>query len=547
MSLTPSQVPEPTAPALPRQPVSRVASREGLLNVRSTGSSGVLQQPSQALWLNINFATEITLQKRLGQGAFGTVYSALWKHQRVAVKLVPLMLDASSYCSKSLDSLKQEIQVLSRLRHPNIVAFYGACLAPPNVCIVEELAVGGSLHSHLYDNRSPQFQTAVTVLQLGLDVASALEYLHPTIVHRDLKPQNVLLDGDGRFLVCDFGVAKFKDGTFLSTKNVHAGTPAYMAPEQFEGRPINEKVDLYAFAMLMAECLLGEPPWKELEHPMQIIFVVGVQGQRPALPPATPPAMAALITQCWDESPEKRPGFTEVLARLQAEASRCNGSTQNATQGQASTPVATSNNGPGSSTPTRSSSAANISSAVSSSVGRRETPRPPTRRASFSALTTSLLGRLPSAQEAPPYEIAAGLHSGTCSAVTPESLRTMQGPSSLGTTPSSLDTHQAPCSADAAHPGSTVQDHMPHPHGLSPCGHTTTTASVQENATLLPPQPNSVSAHLHLHPPGTGVLSGELSSAAPMQAASQAQPTHTSSVGFPPSLEPRHLCQRGWW
>lgn len=231
----------------------------------------------------------------------------------------------------------------------------------------------------------------------------------------------------------------------------------------------------------------------------------------------------------------------------QAEASRCNGSTQNATQGQASTPVATSNNGPGSSTPTRSSSAANISSAVSSSVGRRETPRAPTRRASLPALTPSLSGRLPSAQGAPAPETAsderslsgaAGLRTGTCSAVTPESLRTMQGPPSLGTTPSSRDTHQAPCSADAAHPGSTVQDHMPHPHGLSPCGHTTTTASVQENATLLPPQPNSVSAHLHLHPPGTGVLSGELSSAAPMQAASQAQPTHTSSVGFPPVSSP---------
>lgn len=220
----------------------------------------------------------------------------------------------------------------------------------------------------------------------------------------------------------------------------------------------------------------------------------------------------------------------------QAEVSRCKGSIQNAAEGQSSTPIAISANSLGSNTPTRSSSSANISSTVSSSVGRRETPRPPTRRASFSALTTSLLGRLPSAQEAPPYEIAAGLHSGTCSAGTPESLCTMQSTSSLGKTPSTLDMHQATCSAGAADPSSsssTAQDHIPHPHALSPCGVPTTTASVHETARLLPLQPNSVSERLH--PPGTGLLLGELSLAAPcMQAACQAQPTHTSSVSLPP-------------
>lgn len=243
--------------------------------------------------------------------------------RRVAVKLVRLMLDGSTYCAKSLDSLRQEVQVLSRLSHPHIIRFWGACLAPPNVCLVEELAEGGSLHARLHARRRggqplhPPL-TLDQVIQLGREVASAMAYMHAAcVVHRDLKPQNVLLDGQGHAKVCDFGIAKFKDRTFLSTRNTQAGTPAYMAPEQFEGGRVDEKVDVYAFGMLLWECLTRQRPWADLKNPMQVIFVVGVQCQRPELPPALPPRLAALIRACWADSPADRPPFAEVLHVLE--------------------------------------------------------------------------------------------------------------------------------------------------------------------------------------------------------------------------------------
>ncbi|KAL6761013.1 kinase-like domain-containing protein [Haematococcus lacustris] len=271
------------------------------------------------------------------------------------------MLDGASYSARSLDSLKQEIQVLSRLQHPHIVRFIGACLAPPNVCIVEQLATGGSLYGLLHNRRQrggaapgpPPGQGLggldgeaapppgeiyrqlecdthsgqlpyEQVLRLGAEVASAMAYLHSLhIVHRDLKPANVLLDAQGSALVADFGIAKFRGtATFLSTRNVHAGTPAYMAPEQFEGRPVSERVDQFAFAVMLWEMVTGQPPWGDLEHPMQIIFMVGVQGGRLPLPASCPPVLAALISACWSEDPADRPRFAEVEQSMRAELAR---------------------------------------------------------------------------------------------------------------------------------------------------------------------------------------------------------------------------------
>ncbi|KAG2501064.1 hypothetical protein HYH03_000883 [Edaphochlamys debaryana] len=286
--------------------------------------SGRRMPPPPTAWVAIDFARDVVLERRIGSGAYGTVYSGRWGGGRVAVKVVPLAEgEGGAVCPAAVESIRQEVQVLSRLSHPHIIRFFGACLAPPNVCIVEELAAGGSLHGRLHARRRATGakiyppMSLIQVLRLGLDVAGAMAYLHSlNVVHRDLKPQNVLLDESGAAKVADFGIAKIKDRTLMSTRNAHAGTPAYMAPEQFEGRPVGEKVDVYAFGVTLWECLTGEQPWAELQNPMQVIFVVGVQCQRPPLPPTTPPDLAALIAACWADDPAARPAFVEVIGAL---------------------------------------------------------------------------------------------------------------------------------------------------------------------------------------------------------------------------------------
>lgn len=260
---------------------------------------------------------DVTLLKKLGEGAFGAVYLGEWGGHKVAVKVLHTPYASAS---KELDSFRQEIAVLSRLRHPNIIAFLAACTIPPDICIIEEIAEGGSLHTRLHgpsgsSNRCHPMPL-MGILQVAIDVSHAMVYLHPGIVHRDLKSHNVLLDADGRAKVCDFGIAKFKERTFLSTVNGQAGTPAYMAPELFDGGSVTEKVDVYSFGILLWECLTGQIPWHDVPSPMQIIYYVGVLNQRPKMPVIAPENLKQLIQECWKENPKDRPTFKEILVRL---------------------------------------------------------------------------------------------------------------------------------------------------------------------------------------------------------------------------------------
>ncbi|KAI3428099.1 hypothetical protein D9Q98_006482 [Chlorella vulgaris] len=271
---------------------------------------------------SVDLAQDVVLHEELGRGAFGTVYRGSWKGQPVAVKVLQTSCEVRS---RELDSFKQEARVLAGLRHPNIVSLLAACTVPPNICIIEELAEGGSLHQRLHGTQGARRRSPLPygqLLAVAADVAAAICYLHPRIVHRDLKSQNVLLDAQGRAKVCDFGIAKFKDRTFVSTVGAQAGTPAYMAPEMFDGAPVSEKVDSYSYAVLCWEMLTGQVPWQELQTPMQIIFQVGVMHQRLPFPDSCPAFLRQLIEDCWADEPSERPGFSLILQRLDEELAR---------------------------------------------------------------------------------------------------------------------------------------------------------------------------------------------------------------------------------
>eukprot|EP00887_Chlorella_sp_A99_P004269 scaffold15.g4269.t1 len=304
-------------------------------------SSGVSQQGGEPDPLTEG----LVLHEKLGSGAFGVVYAGEWAPpdggppRRVAVKV---MSTPCEQASRELRSFRNEVRVLSRLSHPRIARFLAASTAPPSVFIVEELAEGGSLHQLLHPRRRHRPLAYDRLLQVATDIAEGMCYLHASgVVHRDLKPSNVLLDASGRALVTDFGISRFKASTLAATTaGSQAGTPAYMAPEQFDSTPTTEKVDVFSFAVLCWECLTGRLPWREVASPMAIIYAVGCQNERLLLPESCPPALAQLVADCWGQEPEIRPSFPAILERLRAEQQRLEAEAEGGAGGLAVAPAA---------------------------------------------------------------------------------------------------------------------------------------------------------------------------------------------------------------
>ncbi|GIL46605.1 hypothetical protein Vafri_3561 [Volvox africanus] len=165
-----------------------------------------------------------------GKGSFGRVVEGMYQGQKVAVKLMNEGLAPVSISNERLlRSFTQEVEVLARCCHPNVVRLLAACVTPPSLCLVMEL-MDTSLEQLI--QRAPGHLLPMsTVLQIAVDVARGLEYLHPTIVHRDLKPANVLVnDPLGPKQVAklsDFGLARLHCSE-LRTTNPEAGTVRVM-------------------------------------------------------------------------------------------------------------------------------------------------------------------------------------------------------------------------------------------------------------------------------------------------------------------------------
>lgn len=259
------------------------------------------------------FSLEVQLVRLLGAGGAGCVHEAVWRGRRVAVKTLHASRQVSPTASLAF---RQEVDLMAAVGlHPCIIEVLGACLEPPFMAIIAELAEGGSLAALLHDRAvRPRYGT---FLQIAEDVALAMQHCHSLrLVHRDLKTHNVLLSAEGRAKVADFGLAAARNRTFLTVEPGALGTASVMAPEQFAAQEVTERCDSYAFGCLLWEMLTGKAPWAELSNIMQIVMAVGCERRRPVLPLGCPPALARLIRECWRHNAALRPGFSEILERL---------------------------------------------------------------------------------------------------------------------------------------------------------------------------------------------------------------------------------------
>lgn len=199
------------------------------------------------------------LGRQIGAGGMGIVYLATYTEtgKQVALKVLPPSLSDDK---KLLKRFEREIGILKRLKHPNIVKYYGGGTHQGQRWYAMEYIDGGSLYDILQKRKRLTWDQAI---QVGRQLTAALEHAHNAgIIHRDLKPGNLFVSKKGHIKLGDFGIARDTEATALTAAGKTVGTYAYMAPEQIHGNaPISRKTDLYATGCLLYELLVGETPF----------------------------------------------------------------------------------------------------------------------------------------------------------------------------------------------------------------------------------------------------------------------------------------------
>jgi serine/threonine-protein kinase len=228
--------------------------------------------------------------------------------RRVAVK----RMHASRGDDMDARRFEREAKIGASLSHPNLVSIFDTQQDEESVLLVMEYVEGETLGDLLARGRVEPKRAAAIVRA----VADALEHAHANgIVHRDIKPGNVLLGKDGTVKLADLGIAKAVERTEITGTGTVLGTPAYMAPEQLEGRDIGPAVDVYALATIAFEMLTGRKARKgrtavEIAHQVVNEEPPDASAENPGLPRAT--AEAVRVGMAKD--PAERPRSAAALA-----------------------------------------------------------------------------------------------------------------------------------------------------------------------------------------------------------------------------------------
>lgn len=275
--------------------------------------------------------SDIKYGKIIGQGSFGKVYAASLLGTDVAVK--KMILKGMFEDQGEMEDFKNEVRIMRKLRHPNIVEFLGVCLEPGQMCIITEFCHKGSVED-LVKKLAAKNEVIRPRMFLSMchDMARGLNWLHhKCMIHRDLKTANLLIDQHDRIKLADFGLSHVKKSTDMNKVGTYgaAGTPCYMAPEVLAAKPYDVKADVFSFAICCCEMLSGQYPFQMHKQTETSLREGIINGLRPKIPQNTLPAVRDLIQHCWAGDSKVRPNIQKICDSLdqieEAEASKVRG------------------------------------------------------------------------------------------------------------------------------------------------------------------------------------------------------------------------------
>ncbi len=257
------------------------------------------------------------LDRRIGSGGMGQVWAAhdtvLGRNVAVKVQQFDPQGDRAAF-----ERFVREARAAAALQHPSVVTIFDSGTDQRTAFLVMELLPGPTLDGYVAQHGPlPEREAIALARQVALGLAAA----HGAgVVHRDIKPANLMFDAQGTLKIVDFGIAHLAQtaAARLTAPNTVIGSPPYLSPEQLQGRPADERSDLYALGCVVTTMLTGRPPF-EAEHPLAY-----AHQHVTATPPRirdrrqdVSPTLDALVAQLLSKSPQDRPQSAKaVLDRL---------------------------------------------------------------------------------------------------------------------------------------------------------------------------------------------------------------------------------------
>ena len=260
-------------------------------------------------------AARFELRGLLGRGGMGRVLRAFDRAsgREVALKLMPL----AGRDATQLERFRREGEVTARLDHPGIVRVHSAGLLGREAYLAYELVEGARALDEAWEG-----QPRARRVGMVLEAARALAHAHERgVVHRDVKPGNVLVDGQGRVRVTDFGLARATGLTPLTREGALMGTPFWLAPEGFHGRPVSTSADVWALGVMLYQALTDALPFN---GSTMAELGAKITSQRPLPPreldPGVPAPLEAVCLLALEKEAARRPADAGAFAALLEDA-----------------------------------------------------------------------------------------------------------------------------------------------------------------------------------------------------------------------------------
>jgi serine/threonine protein kinase len=262
---------------------------------------------------------DFNIIKTIGRGGFGEVYMAEHKASGIICALKKLTISEEEFQGQHEKYFIREVDILSKTNNPFLLHLLGFSDHYPYV-IATEFITRGSLFDAIHRKPNAPVLDGTQLTIIALIIATCFQNLHEVnIIHRDIKALNVLLDDNLLPHICDFGISRELKEDLQNSEQAgpvtgEIGTPNWMAPELFSTDGYTNKVDVYAYGILLWEMLTGEVPFSG-KQPFIIMQEI-MRGERPKIPDDTPTGLRKLITSCWAQNPDDRPTFAQIVKVL---------------------------------------------------------------------------------------------------------------------------------------------------------------------------------------------------------------------------------------